>query len=219
VKLRVRRRSAVRVLARAVMVGIGVAAVVGCTPLARPGPGPTPAVARSPLRPFVCGDRLELGPGAGPSRAGLTMTLGEPRKLTDADGPGLTVTFTSDRPLRVQGSPPNLYEVLYLRDEIIVGGGPMLNRSGDLTPQGVELIGYGFDVDPNRPYTVDLGRHDKLCSDRTWPAVWSEAHSYQVVLVQGPVVPGPGDGPDQVLLDIPALGRSPLIAARAGLSP
>ena len=129
------------------------------------------------------------------------MTLGQPGKLTDAGGPALTVTFTSDRPLRVQGSPPKLYEVLYLRDGIIVGGGPMLNRSGNLTPQGLDLIGYGFDVDPSRPYTVDTDRRDTLCPDQTWPAVWSEPHSYQVVLVQGPVVPGPGGGPDQVLLD------------------
>jgi len=167
----------------------------------------------------VCGDALELGTGAGASQAGLTMTLGQPSKLSDGQGPVLAVTFTSNRRLRVQGSPPKLYEVLYVRDRIIVGGGPMLNASGDLTPQGLDLIGYGFDVDPSRPYTVDLDRRDQLCPDQGWPSIWLQPQRYQVVLVQGPLVPGPGDGPDQVLLDIPTLGRSPLMVSRAALSP
>jgi hypothetical protein len=71
-------------------------------------------------------------PYATASQAGLTMTLSKARKIGDITGPALEVTFTADRALRVQGSPPTLFEVLYLslRDSVIVGGGPMLKLEG-----------------------------------------------------------------------------------------
>ncbi|MDT5028610.1 MAG: hypothetical protein QOE61_5036 [Micromonosporaceae bacterium] len=107
--------------------------------------------------------------------------------------------------------------MLYVRDGVIVGGGLMLNQPGDMTPQGMVLIGSGFDVGPGRPITEDLGRRDKVCPDLTWPQVWSAPQRYEVVLVQGRVPPRPDVGPDHLLLDIPTLGYWPLIVARTRL--
>ncbi len=174
-----------------------------------------PADPRSYPHPFVCGEGAAFGPGAAASRAGLTMTLSTQRSSTDV-GPDLAVTFTADRSLHVRGSPPTLFEVLYLREGVIVGGGPMLNESGDATPQGLNLPGYGFDVDPDRPWTDALGRRDRLCAGLTWREVWSEAQRYEVVLVQGQVLRH--IVPDGILLDIPTLGYWPLLVARTPLN-
>lgn len=56
----------------------------------------------------------------------------------------MSVTFTADCALNVRRSPPSYFEVLYLNDGIIVGGGPMLNLPGDTTPQAMPLKGDGF---------------------------------------------------------------------------
>ncbi len=166
-------------------------------------------------RPFVCGEQLVLGEGAAASRADLTMALSTVRHSADDVGPDLAVTFTADRPLQVRGSPTTLFEVLYLLDGVIVGGGPMLNEAGDSTPQGLDLIGSGFSVAPGQPYTEDLGRRDRLCGPVTWPEVWSQRQRYEVVLVQGQVTEA--ESPDTLRLDIPTLGHGPLLVARADL--
>ena len=118
------------------------------------------------------------------------MRLSNVSKVDDSSGPGLTATFTADRSLRVDGSPANLFEVLYLKDGVIVGGGPMLNQPGDLTPQAMPLIGAGFHVDPDNPWTMDLGPRHRLCPALSWPESWSEPQRYEAVLVQGRVFPG-----------------------------
>ena len=211
-----RRRSAVGAVAGTAAVVIGIVAAAGWLG-ASPRGGLTPATSPSYPRPFVCGEELALGPGAAATQAGLTMTLSKARKVGESTGPDLEVTSTADRPLRVQGSPPYLFEMLYVRDGVIVGGGPMLNQPGDMTGQAMSLIGSGFDVGPGRPITVDLGRRDKLCPGLTWPQVWSAPQRYEVVLVQGRVLPRPEVRPDHVVLDIPTLGYWPLIVARARL--
>jgi hypothetical protein len=212
-----RRCSAVGAAAGTAAVVIGIVAAAGWLGASPGGGGLTPAASPSYPRPFVCGEELALGPGAAATQAGLTMTLSKARKVGESTGPDLEVTFTADRSLRVQGSPPYLFEVLYVRDGVIVGGGPMLNQPGDMTGQAVPLVGSGFDVGPGRPNTEDLGLRDKLCPGLTWPQVWSAPQRYEVVLVQGRVLPRPDVGPDHLVLDIPTLGYWPLIVARARL--
>jgi hypothetical protein len=145
------------------------------------------------------------------------MTLSTVRKVADDAGPKLAVTFTADRTFAVRGSPASLFEVLYLKDGVIVGGGPMLNRPGDLTAQAMDLVGAGFDVGPGNPSTQDLGPRNELCPGLTWRQIWSEPRSYEALLVLGHVQPMPGNGSDTFLVDIPTLGYGPLLVARAAL--
>lgn len=212
-----RRRSALGVAAGTATVMIGILAAAGWLDANSGGDGLMPAASPSYARPFVCGEQLTLGPDATATQAGLTMTVSKARKIGDTTGPALEVTFTADRALRVQGSPATLFEVLYLRDGVIVGGGPMLNPPGDITGQAMDLVGSGFDVGPGRPSIEDLGRRDTLCPGLTWPQIWAEPQRYEAVLVQGRVLPRPDVGPDHVRLDIPTLGYGPLIVARAYL--
>ena len=88
---------------------------------------------------FICGENLLLGPDAAATRNGLTMTLSKTKNIDESTGPELAVTFTADRPLNVGISRPEQLEVLYVRDGVIVGGGPMLNEAGDLSSQGLSL--------------------------------------------------------------------------------
>ena len=156
----------------------------------------------------MCGDRLDLHDAA-ESRAGLTMVISRVRRGADNLGPEVTVTFTSTTLMQVRSTQPRQFEVLYLRDGIIVGGGPMLNLPGDESPQILDLVGYGFVVAPGRPSTHDLGRRDTLCPSLSWRQVWSAAPSYEVVALQGPIT----GRPSEMWMEPPALGR-PLLASR-----
>ncbi|MEH0842457.1 hypothetical protein V6U81_08715 [Micromonospora sp. CPCC 205711] len=175
------------------------------------GPSPTGSAAPTPSV-FECGRRLTLT-DAPSSRSGLTMTVGPTRFRAAGLGPALTVTFTASAATQVVSSPPTLFQVLYLRDGTIVGGGPMLNVPGDPTPQGIDAVGYGFPVAPDRPARFDLGPRDRLCPSLSWQQVWSAPSAYEVVVLQGPVE----RGPEQTTLGIPALD-GPLLASRVGLS-
>jgi hypothetical protein len=163
------------------------------------------------VRVFMCGDPLDLDDAAD-SRAGLTMAISRVRRGADSVGPEITVTFTSTTLMRVRSTPPRQFEVLYLRDGIIVGGGPMLNLPGDVSPQVLDLVGYGFVVAPGRPSTHDLGRRDMLCPSLSWRQVWSAVPSYEVVVLQGPVA----GQPSEMWMDLPAPGL-PLLASRMAL--
>jgi len=102
--------------------------------------------------------------------------------------------------------------VLYLRDGIIVGGGPSLNEPGDLTPQGMNLIGGPFDVGIGEPFISELGPRNKLCPGLAWPSIWSEPRDYEAILIKGQVLPGVDE--EHIHLDIPTLGRWPLMVSR-----
>jgi hypothetical protein len=166
-------------------------------------------------RPFICGERLWTGPGAAGTQGGLTVALDAARNSGVNAGPRLTVTITAERAVSVGTSPTEYFEVLYLRDGVIVGGGPLLNESGDLTPQGINLIGAGFAVAPAQPFRADLGPRDRLCAGLTWPDVWSAADRYVAVLVLGPVLPT--ESPERIRLEITTLGYWPLLVAQAAL--
>ena len=209
-----RRHLGIVSIAASLAVVLGVVATVGSLDARRGGPAPA---ATPSYRPFVCGDALELGPGAASAQAGLAMSLSAHHEIGSGAGPGLTVTFTAARTWYVSTSPASMFEVLYLRDGVIVGGGPMLNEAGDLSSQGFDLIGAGFPVGPDRPWSELLGPRDRLCSTLTWPQVWARPQSYEAVLVMGPILQGSDQ--DRLRLDMPTLGRSPLLVARATLVP
>src|SRR4029079_15355631 len=121
-------------------------------------------------------------------------------------GPAIEVAFTASADLKVFASPPNLFEVLYLRDGIIVGGGPMLNMPGDESPQGVDLVGQRFLVGPGSPTTFYLGPRDALCTSVTLTQVWSAPGSYEVVVLLGPVTAAPAQ-PSSLTVGVPVVGQ------------
>jgi hypothetical protein len=88
----------------------------------------------------------------------------------------------------------------------------MLNMPGDESRQFVDLVRYGFAVEPARPSSHDVGRCDRLCPSLRWHQVWSAARSYEVVVLQGPVT----GQPPEMTMDPPAPGR-PLLISRVAL--
>jgi hypothetical protein len=206
-----------------VAVVVAAFAAAACAPSSGDGGGPQgpPSVSSTPSAPaapvsattalFVCGQSLQAVDAAS-TRSGLTMAVGSVRRVADDAGPDLTVTFTAASRLHVMSSPPRLFEVVYLRDGIIVGGGPMLNPPGDASPQGQDLPGYGFEVGPDRPASLALGPRPALCPPLSWPQVWSTPQSFEVMVVQGKVEIADG----RASLNVPAPGF-PLLLARAGL--
>jgi hypothetical protein len=213
VMVRARRRRIALVAATATAVlGLAAPGLLAATTGPR---GNTPAVGPSYPRPFVCGEQLLLGPGASDTQGGLTMALSKVRKVDDTTGPELEATFTADRSVYVDAFPETYWEVLYLDDGVIVGGGPMLNKAGDLTGQGVNLVGGGFPIEAGIPSIEKLGQRDRLCDGLTWPEVWAAPDRYQAVLVLGPVLPSDLTG--HIHLEVATLGYWPLIVASAPL--
>lgn len=235
VAARVRRRRLRAMLGAAAgttMLVAGVAVVAGRfqegTPGARPTmPDPAALAPGGPARHapphpeiYRCGELLTL-PNASTSRRGLAMRVdataptaaGAGRTDTDR-GPTITVTFTSRTTVDVATTLSTSIEVLYLRDGIIVGGGPMLNLPGDDTGQGLDLVRAGFHVAPKHPSVQSVGPRDTLCPPLTWAEVWSAPQRYEVVVVQGPVKSASAG---QLTLEIPQPLDAPLLVARRAL--
>ncbi|MFE9914107.1 hypothetical protein ACFYPG_03025 [Micromonospora sp. NPDC005553] len=158
------------------------------------GTGATPGLS-TPTKPtattdkepgvYVCGDRYDH-PG---STAGgiLTAEVSSVAKVNGDAGPAVTVTFAATRAVHVASSPPSLLQVLYLKDGVIVGGGPMVNKPGNTSAQGVDAIRDGFDLAPGKPHEQQLGPREMLCPSLTWPEIWARPDRYEVAVVLGPV--------------------------------
>jgi hypothetical protein len=164
-----RRRAAAAGAVATTALVVGGLVVGGLATSGRLRAGPSGGVDPAEVLPFTCAEALTL-PDTAPTRSGLTMSL-TARRVDDETGPALTVTFTADRALNVRSTPLQLFEVLYLRNGVIVGGGPLLNQPGDTTPQAVPLVNGGFDVDPDHPSTDVLGPRDALCPGLGWSQV------------------------------------------------
>ncbi|MFC8720330.1 hypothetical protein [Kitasatospora sp. NPDC057198] len=205
---RVRRgRLARRALTGGAALVLAAAAVLGAVRWSGPGGGEADA-AGSPDGPYACGRRL---PSGGPATAanGITLSILSVRGAGDGSGPEITVGLGADRAFQATGAPPEYLEVLYLRDGVVVGGGPLLKRPGDRYEQGTDAVGYTYRLSPGAPLAVPLGPRDGLCPSVTWPRVWSEPGRYEVVvLVNPPVELGapPPSGPPQPWL----VARAPL---------
>jgi hypothetical protein len=195
---------------------VAVLGVVGCTRVPDPAPMPSassPSLSASALDAlFVCGRGVWVDDLAG-TRQGLTMAITSVRYVSDDTGPEVTLRFTATAVLQVRTGRPSSVEVVYLKDSVIVGGGPMLNLPGDFSPQGVDLPGSGFQVAPGQPADVALGPRPTLCPAFTWPKLWSTPADVDVMVVQGQVEQRVGF----TFLGVPGPGV-PLLSARAGLT-
>ncbi|GAB3934457.1 hypothetical protein [Micromonospora vulcania] len=156
----------------------------GATPGPATSTGPTATTGKEP-EVYVCGDRYDH-PGS--TSAGiLTAGVSSVVKVSGDSGPAITVTFAATRAVQVASSPPSLLQVLYLKDGVIVGGGPMLNPPGDTSGQGVDAIRDGFDLAPGKPHEQQLGPRETLCPSLTWSEIWASPDRYEVAVVLGPV--------------------------------
>lgn len=167
---------------------------------ATPGPsaptGPTATTGKEP-EVYVCGDRYDH-PGSTPGGI-VTAEVSSVAKVNGDSGPAIAVTFAATRAVHVASSPPSLLQVLYLKDGVIVGGGPMVNKPGDTSAQGVDAIRDGFDLAPGKPHEQQLGPREMLCPSLTWSAIWARPDRYEVALVLGPVE----DRREELVLGVP----------------
>jgi len=204
-----RRRRSVLAAATGTAVILAVAAGVAWPRTAGGSSDVTPAAPPSLPHPFVCGEAADLGLGAAATQSGITMRLSKVMKINNTAGPELEATFTSEQRISVHTSPTKEFVVLYIRDGVIVGGGPAVNPPGDQSGRLLELVGYGFTIDPDRPATERLGPRDQLCPALTWAQIWAQPQQYQVVLVMGPVLVDAD--PMSPELEVGILGRGPLL--------
>ncbi|SCF10234.1 hypothetical protein [Micromonospora chokoriensis] len=181
---------------------------------ATPGPslptGPTASI-QEPAG-YVCGDRYDQP--ATPPVGVLSAQLSSVAKVDADSGPALTVTFAATRAVHVAASPPSYLQVLYLRNDVIVGGGPMVNRAGGTEAQAVDAVRDGFDVAPGKPHTQGLGPRETLCPPVTWPDVWAAPDRYEVALVLGPIE----DHGEEVALGVPLPPAAASLVVRAPLT-
>ncbi|MGW4811249.1 hypothetical protein ACWEPB_06285 [Kitasatospora cineracea] len=158
--------------------------------------------------PYACGDRLPLEAGSA-TFSGITFSVSSVRKTDSGSAPVLEARFTADRGLNMNGQGPESLEVLYLRDGVVVGGGPLLRQPGDHGEHG-EQLGTGSDhqysLVPDVPLTVPLGTRDALCPSVRWSQVWAEPARYEAVVVLGRVWDSMAQDPEQ---------RSAIMVARA----
>ncbi|WFE53647.1 hypothetical protein [Micromonospora sp. WMMD1155] len=190
------------------MVGGGAPTI---DPGATPGPSTGPTASTAEPTVYVCGDRFDQPVTR--SEGVLSAELSSVAKVNEDTGPALTVTFAATRAVQVASSPPAYLQVLYLKDDVIVGGGPMVNRPGDTRAQAVDAIRDGFDLAPGRPHTQDLGPREMLCPSSTWPDVWAAPDRYQVALVLGPVE----DHGEEVVLRVPLPPGAASLVVKASL--
>ncbi|MEO3768992.1 hypothetical protein [Micromonospora sp. B9E7] len=181
---------------------------------ATPGPslptGPTASTEEPGV--YVCGDRYDH---PGPSSGGiLSAELTSVAKVNEDSGPAITVTFAATRAVHVASSPPSYFQVLYLKDDVIVGGGPMVNKPGDTKAQAVDAIRDGFDLAPGKPHTQEVGPREMLCPSSTWPDIWTAPDRYQVALVLGPIE----DHGEEVALGVPLPPAAASLVVRATLT-
>ncbi|HEV7709358.1 MAG TPA: hypothetical protein VGP16_14260 [Asanoa sp.] len=196
------------------VVAFAVSGLTGGTPLmvATPGPSYSPRPEQPPAL-FRCGVRYDVPDS--PTVGVLTVTV-TAQKVSDQAGPAITATFETTRQIFVAAGRPSGMQVLYLRDGIIVGGGPMLNQPGDTRGQVVDPVRDGFDASPGSPYARKLGPRATLCGSQTWPEVWSAAGEYEVALVLGPV----DAVPHELRFEVPSSAAAEnLIVTRTRLSP
>lgn len=178
---------------------------------ATPGPStPTRPTAEEPAA-YVCGDRYDH-PGSTPGGI-LRAEVSSLTKVNGDSGPAITVTFAAARAVHVASSPPSLLQVLYLKDGVIVGGGPMVNLPGDTRGQGVDAIRDGFDLAPGTPHEQQLGPRETLCPSVTWSEIWATPDRYEVAVVLGPVE----DRGKELILDVPLPPSAAALVLRAAL--
>ncbi|WP_433112537.1 hypothetical protein [Micromonospora sp. CA-246542] len=225
VRARVRRRRGLLAAGTGVasimvmsLVTVAVAGIVGGgDPTTGTGASPGPSTPTGPTATaeepgvYVCGDRYDqpIPTPGGPLAAEVSSVV----KVKNDSGPAVTVTFAATRAVHVASSPPSLLQVLYLKDGVIVGGGPMVNNPGDPSPQGIDTIRSGFDLAPGKPHKLQLGPREMLCPSLTWPDIWATPDRYEVAVVIGPVE----DRGDELVLNVPLPPSAASLVMKASL--
>lgn len=223
---RVRRRRGLLVAgtgaASIMAVSLVTAAIAGMVgggdPTTDPGATPGPSLPAGPTAStqepavYVCGDRYDQP--VTPPVGVLSAELSSVATVNADSGPTLTVTFAATRAVHVASSPPSYLQVLYLKNDVIVGGGPMVNKPGDTGAQAVDAIRDGFDLAPGKPHTQNLGPREMLCPSLTWSDVWAAPDRYEVALVLGPIE----DNGEEVALGVPLPPAAASLVARAPLT-
>ncbi|MCX5065578.1 hypothetical protein OOJ91_06750 [Micromonospora lupini] len=182
----------------------------GATPGPSTAAGPTAGTEKEP-GVYVCGDRYDH-PGS-TSGGILTAEVSSVANVNGDSGPAITVAFAATRAVHVTSSPPSLLQVLYLKDGVIVGGGPMVNGPGDTSSQGVDAIGDGFDLAPGKPHEQQLGPREMLCPSLTWSEIWARPALYEVAVVLGPVE----DRGEELVLGVPLPPTVAVLVVKAAL--
>ena len=181
-RIRRRRRFAVGSTAVAAVTVVALSATAA-THWFSSGGGSLPAGDDSSGQAYRCGETFVQPSYAVSSRNGLSLAIRSTRRTADNAGPAVEVALAGDRQMAVMSTPPNLIEVLYLKNSVIVGGGPMLAAAGDHGTQGIDRLGYGAQLTPDRPSVQNLGPRDRLCPPLRWSQVWSAPQDFEVVIV------------------------------------
>ncbi|MFD7640887.1 hypothetical protein ACFV4P_09540 [Kitasatospora sp. NPDC059795] len=209
-----RRRTRSGLAAGAVLaVAAGVAATAAVLPTgpaavgaAGPGEGGEPTVIGVPAGAYTCGRPLP-DKQASTTVNGITLSVSSVRRAGDGTGPAVDVAYRADRSVDGVGVPPEYLETLYVKDGVVVGGGPLLNRPGDTEAQGVDALGHPVRLEAGVPKVEPLGERNTLCGSLTWQQVWAEPERYEVVVRAAvPFEPGAPGGVTTRLLE----ARSPL---------
>ncbi|MFB7946433.1 hypothetical protein ACFC6L_16125 [Kitasatospora phosalacinea] len=190
---RVRRRHRARSVVVGGVVTVLAAAVVLAVvrPGGRPGnptvspgkdgPGPDAVAAvGEPL--YVCGEPLPHRDAVS-ARGGVTLSVGAVRKVSGTTGPAIEAVFTADRTFSASSVPPEHLEVLYVADDVVVGGGPLLDRPGSRKAQVWDPVGYELLLRAGSPTVQQVGDRNELCPSLEWPQVWADPGRYEVVLL------------------------------------
>lgn len=159
-------------------------------------------LAKAPEEPLiVCGQKFS-SQGKDSTPGGVSIRFSSVKKVDDKSGPETKLAVSSDQKRTLTSTPPESIRVVYLKDGIVIGGGPALNEPGDLAPQPEFLVGHNIEAGPGKPSIQKLGKRDTLCSHSGvgWPQIWKEAAVYEIAVLLfppaevGPKVPDLGSG-------------------------
>ncbi len=188
-----RRRRRAAFVTGAVVAVLSAGAVAG---IVLPDSWPDEEVAKSPEEPLiVCGQSFTYR-GKNVTPEGVSIGFDSIVREGENSGPVIRVVVTSKRSRSLNSTPPESVRVVYLKDGIIVGGGPALNKPGDLTPQPESLVGHTIEVGPSSPSVQDLGKRDTLCPSTSWPEIWRDPAAYEVAVLMFPPVESGPEPPD-----------------------
>jgi hypothetical protein len=102
-------------------------------------------------------------------------------------------TMLNHQPRDLVTVTPRNVQIIYLKDGLVVGGGPLLREPGDTGLQVTDFAGQGMSAAPGKPGTIDVGPRNTLCPSTSWRDVWADPGEYEVVVTMAePVNAGPG---------------------------
>ncbi|MFD8477891.1 hypothetical protein [Kitasatospora sp. NPDC059673] len=154
-----------------------------------------------------CGQPLSTQ-GTAPTIESVKMSVRSVQRLSNEAGPAIDAALSTERTVHANGWPAPGLEALYLKDGVVVGGGPVRIGRGDPTPPpSGELMGQVWVVREDRPFDMKLREQNTLCPSVTWPQIWAHPGDYEVVLLLRAPVVALRDSNEQVLIARAPLAR------------